>query len=54
MTDEEAIRALDNITLDDPEVAHGQADDILLQTLDFRVKDAYERVVDRQRWWAAS
>ena len=50
----EIVKDLDNIDATDPEGAHGEADDILLQCVDPRIRAAYVRVVDRAgAWWYA-
>ena len=52
LTSFQAIQALDEMVVTDPERAHGDADDILLATVPKAVREAYERVVARARWWA--
>lgn len=54
MDTEEIVRRLDEITeeIGDPEVMHGEADDLLLLAVDPEVRDAYNRVVWRASWWA--
>lgn len=53
-TTAEIIEALDAITGDDPEHAHGQADDLLLEAVPAEVRDAYKRVAGRCEWWAGA
>ena len=52
------VRELNGINTDDPEAAHGMADEILLRYLRAigheRVADAYDQVVERARWWGAA
>ena len=48
---DEAIRALDTIDARDPEIAHSQADDILLHLVPMEVRHAYERLIGRCKWW---
>lgn len=50
----QAVATLDSLDESDPEVAHGRADDVLLASVDPRVRDAYLRLVDRCSWWAAA
>lgn len=38
----------------DPEVAHGNADDILLEVVAPEVRAAYERVAEACPWWACA
>jgi hypothetical protein len=48
------VDRLDAISGDDPESAHGQADDVLLECVPAEVREAYERVAARCSWWAAA
>jgi hypothetical protein len=48
------VERLDAIGGDDPEAAHSAADDLLLACVPTDVADAYRRVAERCRWWAAS
>ncbi len=54
----EAVRKLDAIDERDPEDAHSTADRVLLDCLKelgaAEVEDAYDRLVDRCRWWACA
>ncbi len=49
-----AVARLDALSGDDPEHAHGVADDVLLACVPTEVREAYERVVARCGWWAAA
>ena len=49
---DQAVKWLDGIPSDDPEAAHGKADDILLLAVAPEVREAYQRVVARCDWWA--
>lgn len=49
-----AVMALDAIDADDPEGAHGCADEILLALVEPEVRDAYRRLVERSAWWATA
>jgi len=50
-----AVAALDAIDpTDDPERAHGEVEAILLAALGPEAKAAYDRLVDRARWWASA
>lgn len=46
-----AVAALDAISAKLPNVAHDQADEILLASVKPEVRAAYERLVDRCAWW---
>lgn len=46
------VAALDALSGDDPEHAHGEADRVLLQAVPPEVRAAYERVTSRCSWWA--
>lgn len=48
----ELVAALDAIDNSDLETAHKEADSVLLDSLPPEVGEAYERLVDRCRWWA--
>lgn len=50
----DTVAALDAIGGGDPESAHGRADDVILAAVPREVRDAYQRVIDRQDWWAAA
>ena len=57
MTPEEAIRELDSLPGgpgSDPEGVHCLADGILLKLAGPEVTAAYDRVIDRQPWWASA
>lgn len=55
MTTEEAVKALDAIDgNDDPEVAHVEADRVLYTIVPPEVQAAYDRVLNRTRWWATA
>ena len=51
-SDMEAVRALDELDVSDPEQAHLEADRVLLRRVHPEVAAAYERVTARARWWA--
>ena len=55
LTTEQAVEALDAITAGDPEASHGRADDVLLLCVPAEVREAYDRLVEREggRWWYA-
>lgn len=53
-TTAEIIEALDAITGDDPEHAHSQADDLLMEAVPAEIRDAYKRVADRCDWWVSA
>lgn len=50
----EVVAALDAMQSDDPEIAHGDADALLLSALPDEVRAAYERLAGRCRWWACA
>ena len=50
----EAVRRLDAISGQEPDGDHGEADEILLSVVPAEVREAYERLVDRARWWATA
>lgn len=54
MTKAQAIKALNAIDGGDPEVAHSQADDILLAYVPEDVRNAYQALVKRCGWWASA
>ena len=55
MRSDEAVAALDAIDgTRDPEKDHGRADEILLAVAPEAVREAYRRLVERARWWAAA
>lgn len=51
---EEAVRRLDALSGGDPEIAHSDADQVLLKVVDPLVLAAYLRVVARCSWWACA
>jgi hypothetical protein len=51
---EDIVSELDAIDCTDPERAHSEADDLLLAVAPVEVVDAYKRLVERAKWWAAS
>jgi len=53
-TQDELIRRLDAIDGGDPDGAHGEADDLLLEAMPEEVRQAYMRLVKRCRWWATA
>lgn len=49
------VAALDAIDpTGDPEIAHCEAEKILLGSLGYEVKAAYDRLVARAPWWASA
>ena len=53
MTAKEAVRRLNLISgSGDPEVAHSEADQILLAIVPASVAEAYRQLVERADWWA--
>lgn len=54
LTPEEAVRRLDALTGDDPEVDHGKADEILLAALPPEVRQAHAKLIERAVWWASA
>jgi hypothetical protein len=54
MADLTPVERLDAISGDDPEHAHGAADDVLLACVPVEVREAYERLVARGVWRAAA
>jgi len=50
----EIVASLDAIGDGDPEAAHSEADALLLEAVPTEVAQAYERVIDRQAWWACA
>lgn len=50
----QAVKVLDELDASDPEAAHAKADQIVLATADAKVQAAYDRLVNRAKWWAAS
>lgn len=50
---ENAVRRLNAIDARDPEKAHAEAEEILLEQVPIIVRAAYMRLVRRARWWAA-
>ena len=55
LTPEQAIEALDAIRPGDPEHSHIEADEVLLRCVPVEVREAYDRLVEREggRWWFA-
>jgi hypothetical protein len=49
---DDLIRKLDGIDGSDPELAHLVADDLIRDFLPEEVRQAYDRVASRCRWWA--
>lgn len=49
-----AVDAIDALSGEDPEAAHGMADAVLLENVDPRIADAYRRLVKRASWWATA
>lgn len=54
MNTEDAVTMLDALGDDDPEASHAEADRILLAVAPQQVREAYERLVARCRWWACA
>lgn len=54
ITPSEAASRIDALDADDPEAAHGMADDIVLAAAPPEVAAAYWRLVHRSRWWASA
>lgn len=54
MNTEDAVAMLDALGGNDPEIAHGEADRVLLAVAPQDVREAYERLVARCRWWACA
>lgn len=52
MTRAQAVRALDELDITDPEGAHVRADEILVKLVGNEVADAYNAVAERCAWWA--
>lgn len=54
MTPDEAVEKLDAIDAEDKEIAHGQADNILVQSVSQPIRDAYIRLLERADgfWYA--
>ena len=48
------VKEFDALDVKDPEKAHSQADDLLLALVPADVREAYQRVVERARWWGAA
>jgi len=48
----DVVARLDAIEASDAEAAHGDADEILLEAVPQKIREAYERVVTRAPWWA--
>jgi hypothetical protein len=49
-----AVAKLDAIDAGDPEMAHGEADEILLSVVPGEVLHAYVRLTRRCSWWACA
>lgn len=49
-----AVAALDGIDVSDPERAHAQADELLRAFAAREIREAYDRVAERCRWWAGA
>lgn len=49
-----AVADLDEINAGDPEVAHSQADAVLLRFVPEAIREAYGRVQERADWWATA
>lgn len=47
-----AAEQINNLDASDPEVAHANADDILLANVDPLIAAAYQRLAARCKWWA--
>lgn len=54
MTPASAVAALNALAVDDPEAAHGRADEILLAALPPALRDAYASLEQRAPWWGAA
>lgn len=54
MSRTQAIQALDELDITDPEHAHYEADEILLKVCGPEIRAAYESVVERCAWWACA
>ena len=51
----EAVAALDALMgQDDPEKDHAEADRILLAVAPLSVENAYNRLMERAKWWATA
>jgi hypothetical protein len=54
----ELVRAMNDINAGDPEMAHGDADDILVTALNHcgyeRLTTAYDELIARCAWWACA
>ena len=48
----EIVASLDALGTGDSEAAHSEADELLLEAVPTEVAQAYQRVIDRQAWWA--
>lgn len=49
-----AVVALDGIDVSDPERAHSEADELLRAWAPREIREAYDRVAERCRWWAGA
>lgn len=54
MSPEFIAALIDDLDANDPERAHGVADDLLLEHAHPKVREAYMRLVARCRWWACA
>ena len=50
----EAVNLLNAIRGNEPESDHSRADDILLECVHPEIRKAYEKLVDRAKWWATA
>jgi hypothetical protein len=53
-TEQVVVAHLNGLNTDDPERAHATADADLLHAVHPEVAAAYQRVVERTRWWACA
>lgn len=53
-TTEELVAAIDAVSGDDPEAAHGALDDLLLEQMSVEVRLAAMRLMSRCSWWACA
>jgi hypothetical protein len=54
MTEADAVRALESINVDDPELAHQTADGVILRMAPISVQEAYQQLIARAPgWWYA-
>lgn len=52
LTSHQVAEKIDALDASDPERAHGDADEILLDHVDIVVASAYRRLIERCDWWA--